>query len=87
MDDACHPVIRLSDVTYNAEGRSILADVNLTVDRRDFIAVTGPNGGGKTTLLKIILRLLKPTTITERDLNSGFHTQGLKPLHLVNPRV
>ena len=44
MDDACHPVIRLSDVTYNAEGRSILADVNLTVDRRDFIAVTGHHG-------------------------------------------
>lgn len=69
MDDACHPVIRLSDVTYNAEGRSILADVNLTVDRRDFIAVTGPNGGGKTTLLKIILRLLKPTTGTVEYFN------------------
>ena len=39
----------------------ILDNINLTVDRGDFVAVTGPNGGGKTTLLRLILRLLSPT--------------------------
>ena len=44
------------------ERREILDAVNLTVNRGDFIAITGPNGGGKTTLLRIILKLLKPTS-------------------------
>ena len=39
----------------------VLDDVNFTVDRGDFIAVTGPNGGGKTTLLRLMLGLLKPS--------------------------
>ncbi|MDE5684234.1 MAG: ATP-binding cassette domain-containing protein [Muribaculaceae bacterium] len=43
------------------EKRVILSDVNFTVDKGDFIAITGPNGGGKTTLLRLILGLLKPT--------------------------
>jgi zinc transport system ATP-binding protein len=39
---------------------TVLKDVNFSVGENDFIGVIGPNGGGKTTLLKIILRLLKP---------------------------
>jgi zinc transport system ATP-binding protein len=38
----------------------VLDEVNLEVNDRDFIGVIGPNGGGKTTLLKVILGLLKP---------------------------
>ena len=38
----------------------VLHDVNFKVNENDFIGVIGPNGGGKTTLLKIILGLLKP---------------------------
>lgn len=38
-----------------------LNDINLDICRGDFIAITGPNGGGKTTLLRIILRLLDPS--------------------------
>ena len=48
------------DLSFNREERAILSDVNLTVDRGDFIAITGPNGGGKTTLLRLVLGLLKP---------------------------
>lgn len=54
-------LIRLTDVTMIWGGHTTLEDVNLTVNKGDFIAITGPNGGGKTTLLRIILRLLKPT--------------------------
>jgi zinc transport system ATP-binding protein len=39
---------------------TVLKDVNFIVNENDFIGVIGPNGGGKTTLLKIILGLLKP---------------------------
>jgi zinc transport system ATP-binding protein len=38
----------------------VLSDVNFIVRENDFVGVIGPNGGGKTTLLKIILGLLKP---------------------------
>ena len=38
----------------------MLRDVNLSIREHDFIGIIGPNGGGKTTLLKVILGLLKP---------------------------
>lgn len=54
-------LISLCDVSMQWDGRMTLRDVNVEVRRGDFIAITGPNGGGKTTLLRIMLRLLKPT--------------------------
>ncbi|MCC8039357.1 MAG: metal ABC transporter ATP-binding protein [Bacteroidales bacterium] len=57
-------LIALSDISLQRDHRRILEDINLTVRQGDFIAITGPNGGGKTTLLRIILRLLKPSTGT-----------------------
>lgn len=54
-------LIKLSDIGITLNGRIILRNVNLTVHEGDFIAITGPNGGGKTSLLRIILGLLKPT--------------------------
>ena len=38
----------------------VLQDVNFKVNESDFIGVIGPNGGGKTTLLRVILGLVKP---------------------------
>lgn len=55
-------LIRLRDVSMYYDRRAVLSDVNLDINRGDFLAITGPNGGGKTTLLRIILRLLKPTS-------------------------
>lgn len=53
---------------------TVLKDVNFTVSENDFIGVIGPNGGGKTTLLKIILGLLKPVKgeiVFNTDLLNG----------------
>ena len=43
---------------YN--GNTVITDVNLRVESDDFVGIIGPNGGGKTTLLKSVLGLLKP---------------------------
>lgn len=52
------PVIDVRDVSFRQNGNLILDRVSLSVHDGDMYAIIGPNGGGKTTLLKIILGLL-----------------------------
>ena len=59
-------VITLEKVSFSYNNLPVLEDVSLTVHERDFISIVGPNAGGKTTLLKLILGLLKPTSGTIR---------------------
>ena len=54
-------VVRLEDVWVYFDGTAILEVVNLSVESGDFLGIIGPNGGGKTTLLKVILGLIKPS--------------------------
>lgn len=54
-------IISLRNISKRWEGKTALTDINFDVRQGDFIAITGPNGGGKTTLLRILLKLLKPT--------------------------
>jgi zinc transport system ATP-binding protein len=54
------PVIEIRDVSYSKNGREILSHVDLVVNQGDFYAIIGPNGGGKTTLLRIMLGLIPP---------------------------
>ncbi len=54
------PLIDIRHLTVGYEENIILSDVSLTIHDKDFIGVIGPNGGGKTTLLKAILGLLQP---------------------------
>lgn len=71
-------LISLEGVSMVREGKSILRDVSLDVRRGDFMAITGPNGGGKTTLLRIILGLLKPTrgsVAIDKNLTIGYLPQ------------
>lgn len=58
------------------ESRMVLDDVSLCVGKGDFLAITGPNGGGKTTLMRIILGLLKPTAGSVRYFESGRPTSA-----------
>lgn len=55
-------ILRVKNISFRREDRQILQNVNLDVHKGDFIAITGPNGGGKTTLLRIVLNLIKPTS-------------------------
>jgi len=59
MADASN-VVEMQDVAFSYNGTPILEDVNLTIAARDFVSIVGPNGGGKTTLVKLILGLLEP---------------------------
>lgn len=53
-------LITLKDVCFSYEDQLILDHINLSLNKRDFLGIVGPNGGGKSTLLKIILGLLTP---------------------------
>ena len=57
-------MLELKNISYEVEedreSRGILKDVSLTIDDH-FVAITGPNGGGKSTLAKIIAGIIKPT--------------------------
>lgn len=55
-------LIDIRDVSVVRDDRLILNDINFTIKRGDVVAITGPNGGGKTTLLRVMLKLLKPET-------------------------
>ena len=54
-------VIRLDDIWVHYDGIPVLEGINLSVEPNKFLGIIGPNGGGKTTLLKVILGLIKPT--------------------------
>jgi zinc transport system ATP-binding protein len=53
-------VIEVSDLGFSYNGEPVLQEVNLTVARHDFVAVVGPNGGGKSTLIRLMMGLLSP---------------------------
>lgn len=53
-------ILELKDITAGYDHQPVLEHVNFTIREGDFIGIIGPNGGGKTTLLKVILGLLKP---------------------------
>lgn len=55
------PLIEIRNLSAAYDRRTVLHDVNLTVFEHDFLGIIGPNGGGKTTLIKCILGLLRPT--------------------------
>ena len=55
------PVIRVKDLNYRVDGQEILSDISFDIEQGDYVALLGPNGGGKTTLIKAILGLITPT--------------------------
>jgi len=65
------PVIEIENLSFAYDGTNVLEDVNLTIGEKDFVWIVGPNGGGKTTLLKLILGLLSPTKGTVRVFSTS----------------
>ena len=52
--------VEINHVSLKFNEQLILQDINFSIEEKDFIAIIGPNGGGKTTLLKVILGILTP---------------------------
>lgn len=72
-------LIEIQHVNASYGTKEVLKDISLTVYWDDFLGIIGPNGGGKTTLLKIILGLHKPDTGTIRFYGSeGEEVSSLK---------
>lgn len=64
--DERHPMVEMAELSFSYAGQEVLSAINFTVHSGDFVAIIGPNGGGKTTLVKLILGLLKPSGGTLR---------------------
>jgi zinc transport system ATP-binding protein len=62
------PAIEVRGLTVELAGREVLEEVDLTVPEGDLLGIIGPNGGGKTVLLKVLLGLLRPARGTVRVL-------------------
>lgn len=55
-------ILDVKDLSFKYKDINVLENINLTINDDDFLAIIGPNGGGKSTLLKLILTLLKPNS-------------------------
>jgi zinc transport system ATP-binding protein len=73
--------LTVSALTLDLAGRRILANVSFAVRAGEFLGLIGPNGGGKTTLLRTLLGLVPPThgTISWADRNCGRPRLGYVP--------
>lgn len=70
-------MIEFKDVTFSFPDAEILEDVSFTLNDGEFIGILGPNGGGKTTFLRLVLGLLKPQkgSIKVTDKNIAYISQ------------
>jgi zinc transport system ATP-binding protein len=80
------PVVALRDVSFSYDGPPALRNVNLSIPPRELMCVIGPNGGGKSTLLKVMLGLLRPHTGSVQILGTSPERArpriGYMPQHL-----
>jgi zinc transport system ATP-binding protein len=78
--------LRFEDVCFAYERQEVLHNVNLEAPERSLVAVVGPNGGGKSTLIKLALGLLRPrcgrVRVFGRTPESVRHRVGYVPQHL-----
>ena len=72
MKNVEHDVVQLESVWFSYDSEPTLENVNLCVEQLDFLSIIGPNGGGKTTLLKLLLGLIKP-------MRGNIRVLGVKP--------
>lgn len=56
------PIFDIKNLSFVLKGQTILSNISLEIFRSEYIAIIGPNGGGKTTLIRMLLGLEKPTS-------------------------
>lgn len=72
------PLIVLEKVCLSYDNREVLRGIDLVVSRGDFVVITGPNGGGKTSMLRVMLKLLSSTSGHVRYYRGGDEVDHLK---------
>ncbi|MGW8162050.1 MAG: metal ABC transporter ATP-binding protein [Desulfobulbales bacterium] len=79
-------VVSFEQVDFSYNGEPVLFDVNLQIQDREMIGIIGPNGGGKTTLLRLILGQLKPDRgrilVFGQSPSRSSHRVGYVPQHM-----
>ncbi|NYB26195.1 MAG: ABC transporter ATP-binding protein [Methanobacteriaceae archaeon] len=77
--------LEMKDVSFSYNHQQVLEDINFTIEEKDFVAIIGPNGGGKSTLLKIVLGLLTPdkgeVKVFGREPKKALDLVGYLPQH------
>lgn len=73
--------IEVKDLSFSYNSNPILQDITFTVEEGEYLGIIGPNGGGKTTLFKLILGLLKPQSGEVRIF--GEPLESFKSKHLI----
>lgn len=58
------PIISMNNVSYAYENKAALTNINFAIPHGAFMGLVGPNGGGKTTLIKLLLGIIKPDSGT-----------------------
>ncbi len=74
------PIISLNDVSYKYHKSYIIENVSLVIEKGEYLGIIGPNGGGKSTLIKLMLGLLVPQTGSIRNSPNnivGYVPQGI----------
>src|SRR5574344_506885 len=71
------PIIKIENVYAGYGNEDVLQNASLTIFDHDFLGIIGPNGGGKTTLIKIILGLIKPKSGNIHFLHDGKEIRSL----------
>jgi zinc transport system ATP-binding protein len=81
------PVINFENVSFSYGSVSVLEKVTFSIDERELVCIVGPNGGGKTTLVKLILGLLEPSVgairVFGQSANAARKRIGYMPQHLL----
>jgi zinc transport system ATP-binding protein len=78
--------VEFKNVNMKYNEQYVLQDINFSIEEKDFMAIIGPNGGGKSTILKIILGLLKPNNgevkVFKKDPKHARDLMGYLPQNL-----
>lgn len=77
------PIVSIEDLYLSFNGIAVLEDINLDIYKDDFLGIIGPNGGGKTTLLKAMIGLVQPDrgkiTVLGGSIEEKRHKIGYVP--------
>lgn len=83
---APHPILTFDNVSFAFDGAEVLSNATFTAQSHESICIVGPNGGGKSTMLKLMLGLLQPSsgtiTILDTDPLKARHKIGYMPQYL-----